>query len=53
MEKHKKFIEAKINLQQSAFVCSQLAEIDIEDLPEFIREVAQDIENEIKKQHDR
>lgn len=52
MEKHKNFIEAKINLQQSAFICAQYAEIDIEDLPEFIREVARDIEEEIKKQAD-
>lgn len=50
MKINKDYIEAKIVLQNSAFGCARLADIDIEDLPQFIREVADDIEREIEKQ---
>jgi len=52
MEKLKNYIEAKNNLAQTAFLVMNMAKIDILELPRFIREVADDIEEEIKKQKD-
>lgn len=50
MKNIKNYIEAKNNIQNTAFTVMLMAEIDLIDLPNFIREVAQDIEDEINRQ---
>ena len=53
MKNIKDYLEAKNTLQQTAFLVMKMAGVDILDLPRFIREVADDIEEKIEEEKDK